>query len=184
MNQQLRADLGIKAQDGSESVDLIEQITQASEQLSKLEKEYKTCCIQFDAQEEELALVEKTKCAEVTELDAQRQQQTQKVEEQLKSLRHELQSLKIRDKTDETVEIDVDSVATENEELRTRISELDQKIATLTQWVTDNQTDCVYLGQWLKKEQGTHTDPDTIFKELIQKQCQAREELDKLKNSV
>lgn len=184
LNQQLKTDLGIKTQDGSDSLDLISEINEASEKLSQIEKEYQKASIQYEVQEEELQRVEKQKRDEVAELDAQRQQQTQKVEEQLRSLRHELQSLKTREKTDETVEIDVDSLVRENQELQSRIEALDQKKQTLSSWVNENQIDSLFLGQWLKKEQPSHTDADSVFKELIQKHTQAKEELDRLLQSA
>ncbi|OHS93515.1 hypothetical protein TRFO_11717 [Tritrichomonas foetus] len=184
LNQQLKSDLGVKTADGTESADLASQIEEAVYKLKALEREYQRSCITFDAQEEELKRVEQEKSKECAELDEQRAQQTAKVEEQLKSLRHELQSLKSRDKADETVEIDIDSLVTENEELQRRIDELEKKRLKLAEQVNDNQVDCFFLGQWVKKEQSSHTDADVVFKELIQKQCKAREELAKLKESV
>jgi SMC interacting uncharacterized protein involved in chromosome segregation len=117
-------------------------------------------------------------------LDERYQAQAAEVEEQLKSLRQELQSLKSRNPSDETVEIDVDSLVKENAELQARIDELDRRREELGEMVTANQTDCGFLAQWLKREQGSHADPEAIFKELIQKQCAAREELKKLEESV
>lgn len=184
LNQQLKSDLGIKTQDGTDSLDLMTEIKEASEKLAQIEKEYQKARIQYDAQEEELQRVEKQKSEEVAELDAQRQQQTQKVEEQLKSLRHELQSLKTRDKTDETVEIDVDLLIRENQDLQSRINDLDKKKQALSKKVYDNQIDSSFLGQWLKKEQASHTDADSVFKELIQKHTKAKEEIDKLQKSI
>ena len=183
LNRQLLRDLGEKEADGNNVAGIEEKIQVETRRLRELEKEYQRLSITFDAQEEELYRVECQKEKEVAEIDDQRNKQTEKIENQLRSLRHELQSLKTRDRNEETVQIDVDSLVRENKELQDRIDEMDRKKLALAQLVNDHQTDCAFLGKWLKKEQVAHTDPDTVFRDLIQKQCNAREELAQLKKN-
>lgn len=180
LNQQLKADLGVKAADGNEYADLAEQIEEARKRLEATESEYSAMRQKFDAKESQLLETEQKKKKECDALDEVNQSQASKVEEQLKALRSELQSLKTRNRTEETVEIDVDSLVKENAALQARIDDLDKKKAELASVVTENQIDCSFLGQWMKTAQNSHTDADSVFKDLIQRECQAKEELRKL----
>lgn len=180
LNQQLKNDLGVKAADGNEYADLAEQIDAARKRLEQTEAEYSAMKQQYDAKESNLMETEQTKKKECDALDEINQTQAAKVEEQLKALRSELQSLKTRGKVDETVQLDVDSLVQENAALQARIDDLDKKKEELASIVTANQVDCSFLGQWLKTAQNSHTDAESVFKDLIQKECQAKEELRKL----
>jgi chromosome segregation ATPase len=177
LNQQLRADLGVKAVDGSESTDISFQYEDATHKLKLLEAEFADITKRFDADEERLQQIEAAERRECETLDQQYQAQTAQVEEQLRTLRHELQSLKSRNPSDETVEIDVDSLIRENAELQVRIDNLERRRLELAETVNDNQIDCCFLGQWMKKEQNSHSDAETAFRDLIQKECDAKEEL-------
>ena len=184
LNQQLRQDLGVRAADGSEYADLAIRIEESRGALEKMEKELAAMKERFDAEEARLVETEQKKRMECEAIDARNQSQAAKVEEQLKALRHELQSLKARDKTEETVELDVDSLVKENSDLQARIDELEKRRVALSQMVLANQIDCVFLGNWLKREQVSHTDADSVFKDLVQKESQAKEELRQLEQAA
>lgn len=180
LNKQLRSDLGVKAADESENADLASQIAVATHKLHELQVESDEMNATFSRQERELQEILKSKQDECTKLDENQSGQNAQIEEQLKALRHELQSLKSRTRSEDTVEIDVDSLVKENEDLQIRIDDLERKKQELTSIITVNQTDCTYLTKWLKTEQQSHGDIDSVLKELIKKECEARDELARL----
>jgi hypothetical protein len=113
-------------------------------------------------------------------LDQRHQKQAAQIEEELRSLRKELQGLKSRSPADETVEIDVDALVQENADLRATIGALERKAAEMAEIVNDHQVDCLFLGNWLKSEATGHRDAEKAFQALIQRVCMARDELRRL----
>jgi hypothetical protein len=95
-------------------------------------------------------------------------------------LKRELKGLKSRFSADETVEIGVDALVRENAGLCAKIEALDRRAEELGKIVLANQTDCRFLGNWLKREQPAHGEPEEVFKALIQRIGAAREELRRL----
>jgi hypothetical protein len=77
----------------------------------------------------------------------------------------------------------VDALIAENRELVARIQDLERRRSALADVVTQNQIDCSFLGTWLKRAQPPRGDPKEAFQELIQKECQAKDELKRLNAS-
>jgi chromosome segregation ATPase len=180
VNHQLRSDLGVKESDTSESVDLAFQFREATERLAALTAEHAEQNSRSDAEEALLAEREQQRRRECEALDQRHQEQAAQIEEELRSLRKELQGLKSRSPADETVEIDVDALVQENAELRGKIGALERRAGEMSEIVNDHQVDCLFLGNWLKSEGTGHGDPEKAFQALIQRVCTAREELRRL----
>lgn len=180
LNQQLRQDLGVRAADGSEYADLAIRIEESREGLDRMEKELAEMKESFEKEETRLAEIEEKKRKQCETIDASNQGQAAKVEEQLKALRNELQSLKSRDKVEETVEIDVDSLVKENADLQARIDELEKRREVLAGMVMANQIDCVFLTAWLKREPKSHTDANSVFRDLMEQEERKKKEFAEL----
>ncbi|KAH0785122.1 hypothetical protein GPJ56_011068 [Histomonas meleagridis] len=183
LNQQLRSDLGVKASNETENADVISQVSNANQRLSELEQELSTMTKSFEDEETHLSQILESKSKEWATIDEQNKAKTADIENQLKSLRLELQSLK-KPTVAETVEIDVETLMTENTALQTRAEQLEERKKELQNIVMKNQIDCSFLADWIKKEQPTKKNADTVFKELIQKELEAKEELAKLQNET
>ena len=169
LNLQLNEDLGIKSTVGDDYADLSAQIDEWQEKLQNLELEQKEINLEFDTQEKQLKIVEESKALECKAIKEEQQKQTQAVEEQLKSLKKELSTLKARNPTDETVvDIDIDSLIQENETLQSRYNELEKRNKELQRMVNTYQEECAYLANWLKTETRAHGNPEATFKQLQQ----------------
>jgi chromosome segregation ATPase len=184
VNQQLRADLGVKTADSSESMDLAFQLRDATDRLASLTAEYAEMNARYDAEEALLGKKEEQRRHECELLDQKHQEQAAQIEGELRSLRKELQGLKSRSPADETVEIDVDTLIQENADLRAKIQALERTAAEMATVVHDNQVDCLFLGNWLKKAPQKADDAEKVLEELTQRERSAREELRRLEEGL
>ena len=168
LNEQLNKDLGIKSNVGDDYAELSAQIDEWQEKLQNLELEDKEISVEFETQEKQLRIIEESKANECASISEEQQKQTQAVEEQIKALKKELGSLKARTHTDETVNIDVDSLIKENETLQERYNELEKRNKELKGMVNTYQEDCAYLSNWLRTESRPHGNPEATFRQLQQ----------------
>ena len=180
LNQKFKMELGGKESLLKETEDASIQTKNLNQKLSEIEKENAKMFQEFDEAEKIMKQKESEKIDELEKINKQNSVKTTEIENELKSLRQELQSLKRRDTVNETVEIDVDILIKENNELQARVNELENKKKELSDLVYQQQVDCSFLVQLLKKEH-QHKDPDTIFKDLIQKELELKDELERLK---
>lgn len=181
LNQKFKLELGVKEVQSKESEGACMQTESLNHKLEELERENAKMFKEFDDDENMLRQKENEKMDKLNKINEQNNVKTNEIENALKSLRQELQALKRKETVSKTVEIDVDVLIQENNDIKSRNDELDVKKKELSELVFQQQVDCNFLVQWLKKER-SHKDSDTIFKELIQMELNLKDELEKLQN--
>jgi len=183
LNNQLRDEIKSKNEGSLNLDDLKSQIREWKSKYADLENHCTLIVGELEAKEKELKDLCKIRASECQKIELEQQNLMASFEEQLKSLKKELHSLKSHVRSEETVEIDVESILQENLDLEHKLADLETKKIGLSKIVLRNQTDCSFLAAWLKREGRSRTDHETAFKGLIQIQCEKASELESLKNT-